>query len=137
MLWLAAFGAPPEGEPLPLVLYDHPCLFRQAALRTLDATGTLWRLALTTPSLPGIWAALRSGHGVSVRTSHRIPKGVRDVGAEFDLPRLPPIDLRLLTIENISPAAKDLAEILITVVRGHSEAPPAINSRQQRKVIQR
>ena len=122
MLWLGAIDALPEGEPLPLVLYDHPCLFRQAALRVLEAKGTPWRLALTTPSLPGIWAALRSGQGISVRTSHRIPKGVRDVGEDFGLPRLPPIELRLLAAETLSPAAQDLAGILQEVVSGRGEA---------------
>jgi DNA-binding transcriptional LysR family regulator len=117
MLWLASLDALPEEEPLPLVLYDHPCLFRQAAIRALEAKGIPWRLALTTPSLPGVWAALRSGHGISVRTSHRIPKGVRDVGASFELPRLPPIELRLLAAETLSPAAEDLSNILNAVVR--------------------
>ena len=34
------------------------CLFRQAAIRTLDRQKIAWRLSLTTPSLPGVWAAL-------------------------------------------------------------------------------
>lgn len=123
MLWLSALDALPAGEPVPLVLYDYPCLFRQAALRSLEAKGVPWRLALTTPSLPGIWAAVRAGHGVSVRTSHRIPKGVRDVGTDFELPRLPPIELRLLTADTMSAAARDLAGILSEVVRSHDEAP--------------
>lgn len=122
MLWLSALDSLPEGEPLPLVLYEHPCLFRQTALKVLEAKGASWRLALTTPSLPGIWAALRSGHGISVRTSHRIPKGVRDVGREFDLPHLPPIELRLLSAEALSPAAQDLSTILHELVRSRGEA---------------
>jgi DNA-binding transcriptional LysR family regulator len=122
MLWLSALDAAPEGEPLPLVLYEHPCLFRQAALRVLEASGASWRLAMTTPSLPGIWAGLRSGHGISVRTAHRIPKGVRDVGAEFSLPRLPPIELRLLSAEALSPAAQDLSAILQDLVQRRGEA---------------
>jgi len=130
MLWLAALDTLPDGEPLPLVLYDHPCLFRQAALRGLEARGTSWRLALTTPSLPGIWSALRSGHGISVRTSHRIPKGVRDVGTEFGLPRLPPIELRLLAAETLSPAARDLSNILTAVVRDSREPQGRVKSQR-------
>ena len=112
------------------MLYDHPCLFRQAALRGLEARGTSWRLALTTPSLPGIWSALRSGHGISVRTSHRIPKGVRDVGTEFGLPRLPPIELRLLAAETLSPAARDLSNILTAVVRDSREPQGRVKSQR-------
>ncbi|HRE20493.1 MAG TPA: LysR family transcriptional regulator, partial [Rhabdaerophilum sp.] len=53
----ASAGSRGKG-PLPLVLYDHPCLFRQAALAALDACGHSWRMALTTPSLSGVWAAV-------------------------------------------------------------------------------
>jgi DNA-binding transcriptional LysR family regulator len=130
MLWLAALDELPDGEPLPLVLYDHPCLFRQAALRALEAKGTSWRLSLTTPSLPGIWAALRANHGISVRTSHRIPKGVREVGTEFDLPRLPLIELRLLAAETLSPAARDLSNVLNAILRSGGET--CVASRRQK-----
>lgn len=116
MLWLAAISELPSDGPLPLVLYDHPCLFRQAALRALDERGIVWRVALTTPSLPGIWSALRSNAGISVRTSHRLPKQIRDVGTDFELPRLPKIDLRLLSADNLSPAARDLAGIIKQVI---------------------
>ncbi|HLI22910.1 MAG TPA: LysR substrate-binding domain-containing protein [Stellaceae bacterium] len=114
MRWLGAKnfrpGAPPQ--PIPLVLFDHPCLFRQAGLRTLDAKGLRWRLALTTPSLPGIWAALRSGQGITVRTMHRLPPGIGDVGRDLALPPLPAIELRLMTASELSPAAAELSDSL-------------------------
>jgi DNA-binding transcriptional LysR family regulator len=102
---------------IPLVLFDHPCLFRQSAIHALDDVGKRWRLALTTPSLPGVWGALRFGHGVSVRTMHEVPKDIRQVGVEFRLPRLPAIDLRLVVRSGLSPAATDLRDILVSVVR--------------------
>jgi DNA-binding transcriptional LysR family regulator len=116
MLWLGR-GRKPPGDPIPLVLYDHPCLFRQAALQTLERKGLRWRLSLTTPSLPGIWAAVRAGQGISVRTAHRLPAGIRDVGPDFRLPGLPPIELHMLTAGALSPAAADLRDILDQVVR--------------------
>jgi DNA-binding transcriptional LysR family regulator len=121
MRWLSALDQPPAGEPLPLVLYEHPCLFRQAALAALDKGRVPWRLAMTTPSLPGIWTALRARHGISVRTAHRVPPGLRDVGTAFGLPALPPIELRLLAAPALSPAASDLSGILREVVRLRSE----------------
>jgi DNA-binding transcriptional LysR family regulator len=119
MLWLGGKGAtrPAPGAAVPLVLFDHPCLFRQAALRTLEEKGLPWRLALTTPSLPGVWAALRSGHGVTVRTAHRLPTRIRDLGRALGLPRLPPIELGLLAADELSPAAAELRDILGDVVR--------------------
>lgn len=127
MLWLAGsgFAKPRAGEPLSLVMYDHPCLFRQAALQALEHKRLPWRLALTTPSLPGVWTAVRSGHGVSVRTPHRVPKGVRNVGSAFGLPKLPPIELRLLEATELSPAASDLRDILEEVVRQRLVARPS------------
>jgi len=119
MLWFAgkACARLPEEEPIPLVLYDHPCLFRQTALQALERNGRRWRLALTTPSLPGIWAAVRAGQGISVRTPHKIPIGIREVGSEFNLPQLPSIELRLLSANDLSPAASDLRDIIQQVVR--------------------
>lgn len=105
------------GGPVALVLFDHPCLFRQTALNALERKRHQWRLSLTTPSLPGVWAALRAGHGVSVRTTHRVPPGIREVGSELGLPELPPIELRMLAADNLSPAASDLRDTLGEVLR--------------------
>lgn len=117
ILWFAneRLTKPLNGDSLALVLNDHPCLFRQTALQTLESKGLRWRLSLTTPSLPGIWAAVRSGHGLSPRTAHGVPAGIRDIGKEFDLPELPRIELRMLTASNLSPAAVDLQKILSEV----------------------
>lgn len=119
MLWIGgkpAFDRAFEGS-LPLVLFDHPCLFRQTAIETLERREPQWRLALTTPSLPGVWAALRSGLGVTVRTSHRLPAGIRDIGAELGLPRLPLVGIYLFAGKELSPAASDLRDILAAVAR--------------------
>ena len=119
LYWYAGGAAPAPGVdvPLPLVLFDHPCLFRQMALQSLERAGRRWRPALTTPSLPGVWAALRLGHGVTVRTAHRVPAGIREAGRQCDLPALPAIELRLLAADGLSPAAAALCAILREVVR--------------------
>ncbi len=110
-----------EEERIPLVLFDHPCLFRQTALQTLDRHARPWRLALTTPSLPGVWSALRFGLGLTVRAVHRLPASVSDVGATLRLPALPAIELRLLTKSGLSTAAADLAGMLEKVTREQIE----------------
>ncbi|RRD20608.1 LysR family transcriptional regulator [Brucellaceae bacterium VT-16-1752] len=114
MLWLSKDE---DSEPLrdvsgslPLVLFDHPCLFRQAALRSLDEAGIRWRLSLTTPSLPGVWAALRFGLGVTVRAAHGVPPGIRRL--DNCLPALPRLELRMLKQDHLPEAAQDLAHIL-------------------------
>jgi DNA-binding transcriptional LysR family regulator len=118
MLWLGAKGlAKASGDPVPLVVFDHPCLFRQTALQALERKGRRWRLSLTTPSLPGVWAALRARYGISVRPAYPVPSGIRDVGAELGLAKLPAIELRILTTNQLSPAASDLRDTLQDVVR--------------------
>lgn len=102
---------------VPLVLFDHPCLFRQSALQALNGRALPWRLALTTPSLAGVWAALKFGHGVSVRTAHGVPAGIRNVGSDFRLPDLPSIDLRIVVRSGLSPAASELRDLLEVVAR--------------------
>jgi DNA-binding transcriptional LysR family regulator len=132
MLWLGGKGLakPSIDEPIPLVVFDHPCLFRQTALEALEGKGVRWRLSLTTPSLPGVWAALRSGYGISIRPAHPVPTGLRDVGSEFGLPKLPRIELRMLTTDELSPAASDLCDILDDVVRRRRSARSSRLSRQ-------
>ncbi len=123
MLWFGGKGMTRSEveDPIPLVVFDHPCLFRQAAFQALEGKKLRWRLSLTTPSLPGVWAALRSGFGISPRTPHQVPPGIRDVGTEFGFPPLPPIELRILTGSELSPAASDLRDILHQVVRTRVE----------------
>lgn len=62
-----------RGEPLPLVLFDAPCLMRSRALKALDDAGIPWRIAFTSQSLGGIWAALQAGLGITVRSAIGMP----------------------------------------------------------------
>lgn len=99
---------------VPLVLFDHPCLFRHTAMRALDQKRRAWRLALTTPSLSGVWAALRFGHGITVRTGHNVPRSVQQL-SDAGLPRLPALELRLFERSNLSGVAAELRDVLTTV----------------------
>lgn len=84
-----------EEEPLPLVLANGPCIFRNAVLGALDAINQPWRIALSTPSLAGIRAALRAGLGVGVRTEQWLEPDLRII--DQGLPPLPDVELALLT----------------------------------------
>lgn len=134
MHWLATADtiANLQRDLLPLVLFNHPCLFRQAALAALDASRMRWRAALTTPSLPAIWSALRSGLGIAVRTDHARPEDIVCAGNNGVLPQLPSIELRLLRRPDIAPVADRLAQILrqnalegVTAGGGEQRHPPA------------
>jgi DNA-binding transcriptional LysR family regulator len=59
--------------PLPLVLFEPPCAFRTLALDSLDKVGRPWRVAATSASLSGLWAAVSAGVGVTARSLYDLP----------------------------------------------------------------
>lgn len=95
-VWVAAPGFRiRDDEPLPLVLPNGPCIFRNVVLNALDAIGRPWRIALSTPTLAGIRAAVRAELGVGVRTSRWLEPDLRILHDE--LPPLPPVDLAMIS----------------------------------------
>lgn len=91
MLWIGSRSANfPAERPLPLALFEAPCSFRTAALDRLAATGRSSRIAVTSPSLAGLRAAVEAGVGLTVRTRHSLTgPALVDVGAAMALPGLP------------------------------------------------
>ncbi|MCO5066978.1 MAG: LysR family transcriptional regulator [Rhizobiaceae bacterium] len=57
-----------KDDVLPLVGITPPCPFLTAAQRALDTVGQPWRMALITPSLDGLRAAVQAGLGITCRT---------------------------------------------------------------------
>lgn len=112
MCWL---GAPDllHLDPLPLVLLDAPCAFRDAALMALEAAGKRWRVAVSTPSLSGLKAAVAAGLGVTVRTGHLAHLGQLPADA---MPLLGKVGYVLLSTAEASPAAKHLSDLLAEAV---------------------
>lgn len=118
MVWIG--GGEPAWEPaqpVPLVLFEAPCLFRKAGIAALDAAGIPWRIAFTSPSLAGLWAAVDAGLGISPRTVANLPKSLKALGRPYRLPKLPSIDLSLHDGDRpLTPAAIHLKDILIDTI---------------------
>lgn len=114
LLWLAheEFAEPDVNAFVPLVLFNHPCLFRQSALAALDKAGQRWRAVMTTPSLAAVWAALQSGFGIGVRVERRVPDNIVSVGHWRSLPKLPPVELRLIGAQNGSPLVREMIDVM-------------------------
>ncbi len=66
-----------RGEPLPLVMFDSPCLMRARAIDCLNQAGIPWRVMFVSHSLSGIWAAVQAGLGVTLRTRIGMPGNLR------------------------------------------------------------
>jgi DNA-binding transcriptional LysR family regulator len=85
--WIVSptFSVRPE-DPLPLVLFEHPCIFRSRALDALDRVGRCWRVAMTSPSVAGLWAAVGVGLGMTVRAKTGVPSAL-----DCTPPGMPPL----------------------------------------------
>ena len=89
-----------QSAPVPLVVFEPPCLFREAATAALDAAGIPWRVVFSSPALSGLLAAVAAGLGVTPRTSVGLPSGVRSLRpGQADLPTLPVLPLALRTAD--------------------------------------
>ena len=115
MVWIGLKGyAVPRGDTVPLALFESPCVFRQPSVEALERTHRPWRLAFTSPSLSGLWAAAAAGLGVTVRTPLGLPSPLAVLGKSSGLPKLPQIALSLYTAQPEPPqAVARLREILI------------------------
>ena len=100
------------GEPLALVAFEPPCVFRSAGIDALDRAGIGWRLAFTSPSLAGLWAATEAGLGITLRTTVSLPNGLVVLKPRASgLPRLPKVALTLCKAK-ADLAVNNLCEIL-------------------------
>lgn len=127
--WIGAAGATAawprdDDEPLPLVMLEAPCIMRTAATAALDRANIPWRIAFTSASLAGTWAAVAAGLGVSLRTAYGLPPSVRALlPHETVLPALGQLGLCLHRAEaEPSPAVERLATILTQQWQGLSLA---------------
>jgi DNA-binding transcriptional LysR family regulator len=118
MVWIGgAERAWDPSEPVPLVVFEAPCIFRTSGIAALDAAGIPWRIAFTSPSLAGLWAAAEAGLGISPRTTAHLPNWLKVLGKSARLPKLPSIDLALYDLGRpLTPAAMRLKQILTDTI---------------------
>lgn len=75
-----------QNEPLPLVMFENPCLMRSRAITCLNRAGIAWRVVFVSQSLSGIWAAVQAGLGITLRTRVGMPDSLRVVGSILPSP---------------------------------------------------
>jgi DNA-binding transcriptional LysR family regulator len=119
MLWIGRKGdAYAASEEMPLALFESPCVFRQPGIEALERARRSWRLAFTSPSLSGLWAAAAAGLGVTIRTAFGLPAPLAALGRASRLPKLPQTALSLYTAQaEPPPAVARLREILLDELR--------------------
>lgn len=89
LVWVAGPESPAQdGGAAPLMLAPAPCVYRSRAIEALESIGRPWRMAYTSPSLAGQYAALRAGLGISVLPREMAPRDLRILTEADGLPRL-------------------------------------------------
>ncbi len=100
---------------VPLAVIEQPCRFREAAIRTLETADIPYRIAVETPNLSTLKAAVQAGLAITART-HLF---LRDLDPLDDgrLPSLGGIACIVETGDALDPAARRLAELTRNIVR--------------------
>lgn len=67
MAWFGEAGLI-NRDPIPIAVLEQPCRFREAAIRVLEDAGRPYRIAVETPNLTTLRAAVQAGLGITCRT---------------------------------------------------------------------
>jgi DNA-binding transcriptional LysR family regulator len=121
LVWAAAdtFDLVP-GEALPLALYREMSVSREVALAALQDSELTWEIVYTSPSLTGLRAAALAGLAITPLPESTVIAGLRILGAEAGLPRLPDIELAIYEKPRPDKAAAALAAALLALAQGSS-----------------
>jgi DNA-binding transcriptional LysR family regulator len=114
-LWISSRTFRGEDLPLPLAVLGPQCAFRKAAVQQLEAAGTAYRIAATSPSLDGLWAALQGGLGITARTAMQLPALLVADRTVRGLPDLPVFPVALHRGQNTATPAVDTLHALLSM----------------------
>jgi len=128
------FDRPPKDFPVPLAVFDSPCFFRDMGIEALSRARRPWRLAMTTPSLAGLWCGVRAGLGITVRTTLFLPRDLSVVPHSAGLPALPPIEIKLYCAASLSAAASEFRDILLEIATHEFRIGHALVSKRSRRL---
>lgn len=105
---------------LPLAVLEPPCRFREAAIRRLDEEGRQYRIAVETPNLSTLRAAVQAGLGITCRT-HLFAQDIEAI-ADALLPDLPRVSCIIQTAETLDAATQRLADLTREAVSASRQA---------------
>jgi DNA-binding transcriptional LysR family regulator len=128
-------------DPLPLIAFEAPCVFRSAAVEALDKAGRSWRLVFTSPSLASLWAAAEAGLGIVARSPIGVPQALKILNpTSVRLPVLSSVPLSLLVgSRESSQAVRRLYEIIESTIqtgllslKSHANEPRRARAKSRR-----
>jgi DNA-binding transcriptional LysR family regulator len=99
-------------DPLPLVMNEQGCLYRNRMIHAVEAAGRAWHMAYTSPNLSGIQSAVSVGIGVSILPQVAVLPDHRVLKSKDGFPAITNTEVALVAAPNAGPAARRLAEVL-------------------------
>jgi len=105
LVWVTSIRQSPHRlDPLPLAIaHEDPrtakedgCCWSRAAVEALEQAGRRYRVAYTSSSLVGTHAPVLAGLAVTVSALSWLPDGLRVLGLEDGMPRLPDFGILLI-----------------------------------------
>lgn len=104
-----------EQPVIPLAVLEKPCRFREAAIARLDGAGQRYRIAVETPNLSTLHAAVQAGLGLTCRTELFLRDLPLIEGSR--LPPLPQIACMVDQGASLAAATARLAALATEVIR--------------------
>jgi DNA-binding transcriptional LysR family regulator len=99
-------------DPLPLVMNEHGCLYRNRMIHAVEAGGRAWHMAYTSPNLSGIQAAVSVGIGVSILPEVAVLPDHRVLKRKDGFPTITNTEVALVAAPNPGLATRRLTEVL-------------------------
>lgn len=102
-----------DRDPLPLVMSEQGCLYRNRMIHAIESAGRAWHIAYTSPNLLGIQAAVSVGLGISILPKVAILPDHRVLRPADGFPPMTSTEIALVAAPNASPATRHLADMLV------------------------
>lgn len=125
LAWAYAPSFDPTTEPLPLVLFSHPCQWRQPVLDAITRHGRQWRTAFQSTSVHAVQAAIAAGIGVGALLTTNVPPTAVRPAAHRDLPEPPVVEVVLSrrAATETDPALDSLERLLKRALTASAQGP--------------
>ncbi|HVZ53533.1 MAG TPA: LysR substrate-binding domain-containing protein [Pseudolabrys sp.] len=124
-----------DTDPVPLVMGDQGCLYRNRMIHALETAGRPWRIAFWSPNLSGIHAALSAGLGLSLLPEGAILPDQRIVEPARGFPTISNTEIALVAAANAGPAILRIGEMLVEFFGPNGPRANAGQSGKQRLAL--
>lgn len=95
LLWAIAETMERISDPIPLVMFSAPCIWRDLVQSSLNMAERHYQLVFESGSLTAIQAAVRAGLGVTALLPPAWAPGLQNVQIAQQLPKLPRVEIGL------------------------------------------